>query len=223
MTYSAAHGTGVSVDSHGNSYITIATSDAQVGVLNKYNAAGQRLWSLLFNGAEDDFAQSVAVDAAGFCYLTGRASPGAQIDTFHVIGSSPSGFVSKVSPSGNVLWLQMMGAKSTGRAVAVDQSGSAYVTGSFSDKVQFGDAVLTNRTASGLFLGRIDQPGLRISRAADRVAMSWPALAAGSHLESSEMASGPWVNAAGVPMPVEDQLLLLDEVGAGNRFYRLRP
>jgi len=88
---------------------------------------------ILHNGS----SQGIAVDAAGSAYVTGRTSS-ADLPTknayqgVHNKGSAPSAFVTKFSPDGSSLvYSTYLGGSGWdyAYAIAVDSSGSAYVTG----------------------------------------------------------------------------------------------
>lgn len=97
------------------------------------------LYSTYLGGGGQDDAEDIAVDGAGSAYVTGMTGStdfpvGNPIDgTF---GSpNPDVFVTKFDPSGGGLVYSTYlggGGGETGRGIAVDGSGSAYVTGSTS-------------------------------------------------------------------------------------------
>ena len=147
----------IAVDSAGNAIIvgsTASTSDfptttvalrrtCNVGpngsCLNafvaKLNAAGSSLvYSTYLGGTGDDQALGVAVDSAGNAYVTGKTTSTNFPTTSGASStdSSSGGFVSKLGPSGVLVYSTYFGA-GTGAAepkgIAVDSAGSAYVTG----------------------------------------------------------------------------------------------
>jgi hypothetical protein len=148
-------GTGIAVDVEGSAYVT-GTTDSASGFpitagafqttygggdgdafVTKLNAAGTALiYSTFLGGSGYDFGYGIAVDTAGYAYVTGfagstnfPATPGA----FQTVsGGIYNAFVTKVSPAGTALvYSTYLGGNlaDQGRGIAVDSAGSAYVTG----------------------------------------------------------------------------------------------
>ncbi len=152
-------GFGIAVDGAGNAYLTglIGSLDFprihQIsGACNgscgagtnydvyatKINAAGSALvYSSYLGGSEDDYGRGIAVDSSGNAYLAGRASS----SDFPVVnqipgacpGNSCSAFAAKINAAGTefVYSSRFGGTNGVGQAhaIAVDNAGSAYVTG----------------------------------------------------------------------------------------------
>jgi hypothetical protein len=143
---------GIAVDSAGNAYITGSTGSTDfpttTGVtqatysgggdafVTKLNASGTALvYSTYLGGSGGDIAYGIAVDASGDAYVTGYTQ---SLNFPTVNGSSKpnngnySVFVSKLNASGTALvYSTCLGgnANSAAQAIAVDSSGSAYITG----------------------------------------------------------------------------------------------
>jgi hypothetical protein len=94
------------------------------------------VYSTFISGlSDDDFGYALAIDASGSAYVTGRSyspdyptTPGA----FDTANASADAFVSKLDPSGSALdYSTYLGGSGSevGYGIAVDSSGSAYVTG----------------------------------------------------------------------------------------------
>jgi uncharacterized delta-60 repeat protein len=123
---------GLGLDGSGNIYVTgtdFAGHDpAGEGdyLTIKYNSAGTELWTARFNGAisEADGACAIAVDNAGNSYVTGSSRLGGINTDFITI---------KYNTNGVKLWqAQWGGAAAQGdipSAIAVDNTGNVYVTG----------------------------------------------------------------------------------------------
>jgi hypothetical protein len=93
-------------------------------------------YSTFLGGSSTDQGLSIAVDANGSAYVTGRAdsagfpTTAGAFDTTH--NGSADAFVSKLSPDGSTLeYSTFLGGGSTdlGNGITVDASGNAYVTG----------------------------------------------------------------------------------------------
>ena len=144
-------GMAVAVDSAGNAYVAGFTASSDFPLVNaldrslgkkgdvdvfitKMNSAGTGVvWSTYLGGsASSDRAVGVAVDAAGSVYITGTTS-GADFPTTSNAwqpASASGGFVAKLVPAGNALAYSTYVANANPSAIAVDATGSAYVTGS---------------------------------------------------------------------------------------------
>jgi hypothetical protein len=109
----------------------------------KMNSAGTALaYSVVFGGGGTDIGGGIAVDTSGNAYVTGSTTstgpgPSGNFPTSAgaaqpVIHGPTNAFVTKVNAAGNALtYSTYLGGSGNdwGRAIAVDQSGNAYVTG----------------------------------------------------------------------------------------------
>ncbi|MCW5983346.1 MAG: SBBP repeat-containing protein [Bryobacteraceae bacterium] len=143
---------GLAVDSAGNAYVTGYTDSAKVPVTAdayqktrrsrdafaaKLAPDGKSLvWATFLGGAGADEARAIAVDRGGNAWIAGRtystdfpASPGAPQANNR---GGADAFVAKLDAAGkNLLFSTCLGGASIDEAsaIAVDSSGSAYVTG----------------------------------------------------------------------------------------------
>jgi protocatechuate 3,4-dioxygenase beta subunit len=109
--------------------------DAFVTKLNPIGTA--LLYSTFLGGTGGDFGSGVAVDASGSAYVTGSTSStnfpttAGAYDTTH--NGNSDAFVTKLNPTGTAPLLYSTflggGGADTGEGIAVDASGSGYVTG----------------------------------------------------------------------------------------------
>jgi hypothetical protein len=142
----------IGVDSEGNVYLTGLTSSRDFRVVNplqathgggmfdafvtKLNPSGsQVIYSTFFGGSGEDRVFRIAIDSAGSAYITGDT------DSTNLPVASPlqpanrgsaDAFIAKLNPSGSALvYSTYLGGSGIegGTGVAVDSSGSAYVTG----------------------------------------------------------------------------------------------
>ncbi|MCF8448321.1 MAG: T9SS type A sorting domain-containing protein [Taibaiella sp.] len=99
-----------------------------------------------------------AVDAAGNVYTTGRFQdttdfdPGAGTVTLTPASTFNCAYVNKTDPNGNLIWAKAFTGvgDAFGRAVAVDDTGNVYVTGSFTGTIDFDPGTgVSNRTSAG--------------------------------------------------------------------------
>jgi hypothetical protein len=194
-------GHGIAVDSAGNAYPTGNTTSsnfptanaiqstyggAQDGFVTKINAAGSAfVYSTYLGGSARDGGQNVKADASGNAYVTGETDS-TNFPTANAVQATNGGttitqdaFVSKINPTGSAFvystYLGGAGGE-VGFGIAVDSSGSAYVTGSTGSTSSFpvvnsiqcarngdADAFVTKYNAAGsalvysTYLGGSDQ------------------------------------------------------------------
>ncbi|MPZ61737.1 MAG: hypothetical protein GEU93_10670 [Propionibacteriales bacterium] len=120
----------VAADGAGNVYVTGRSygidTDSDYATI-KYGPTGDVLWVQRYDSLDHgyDMANDIAVDGAGNVYVTGAASGNGIYDTDYA--------TVKYDPAGNVVWVATYdgpAASADGAvAVAVDDSGSVYVTG----------------------------------------------------------------------------------------------
>ena len=156
-------GNGVAVDDSGNIFITgsfAGTVDFDPGdgandhtsndsadvFLSKFDSSGNFQWARTWGGMSDwDQGSRVAIDGSGNAYVTGRFGgtvdfdPGPGTDE-HSSNGKFDIFLSKFDSNGEFRWARTWGGVSDGdwsSGVAIDGTGSAYVTGWFSGTIDF--------------------------------------------------------------------------------------
>ncbi len=182
-------GAAIAVDSAGNAYVTGSTFSKDFPTTNpaqptfgggdqdafvvKLNAAGNALvYATYLGGSNSDGGNGIALDAAGNAYITGAtfsknfptANPFQATNPSLIITT----FVAKLNATGNALiYSTYLGGKSgsiqPAYGIAVDASGSAYVTGStdatdFPTKNPF-QAAVGGRFARNAFITKLDPSG----------------------------------------------------------------
>lgn len=140
---------GVAVDSANQAWITGSTSSADLPVLRpfqaslrgyrnafvaQFSASGALMTSSYYGGSGPDVGNGIAADPFGNVYITGDTqSPNLPVlqAAQSVLGGGQDAFVAKVSAAGSLLYSTYLGGSNNdhGAAIAVDGSGSAYVTG----------------------------------------------------------------------------------------------
>lgn len=147
-------GNGIAVDSSGNAYVTGLTSSINFPTVNalqsvygggtggfdafvaKLNASGSALlYSTYLGGNVTDLGFRIAVDSSGNAYVAGRTDS-TNFPTANALqptkAAGEDAFVAKLNATGSALvYSTHLGGNNndSGRAIAVDSSGSAYVTG----------------------------------------------------------------------------------------------
>ncbi len=147
-------GKGIAVDAAGNAYVAGATLSSDFPIKNAYqalrrgagpmgtdafivklNPAGTDLvYGTYLGGPGASVAAAVAVDTSGNAYVTG-ATDSAAFPTVAALqaknGGSQDAFVTKLNPSGAVVYSTYLGGEGDdmGMGIALDSSGNAYITG----------------------------------------------------------------------------------------------
>ncbi len=184
---STDNGNSIAVDSSGNTYMTGAfqgTVDFDPGVgtaeltstgladifIAKYDPLGNYLWAKNIGGSNGDIANSIAVDSSGNTYIAGNFQltvdfdPGVGTAELTFAGANDI-FIAKFDTSGNYLWAKNIGStgNETANNIAVDSSGNTYITGVFSNTVDFdpgaGTAELTSTGLTDIFIAKYDPLG----------------------------------------------------------------
>jgi uncharacterized protein (TIGR03437 family) len=138
----------IATDSSGNVYmagdavVDPATSQSTVLVVKLNPAGSQYVYVRYIGGSVKDSANAIAVDTSGNVYVAGAtASPDFPVTNGGNLGTAPTGlssqrsFVTKLDPSGDIVFSDLLGgsAGSAAQAVAVNAAGQVIVTGSVSD------------------------------------------------------------------------------------------
>jgi len=181
-------GNGIAVDGAGNAYVTGLTFSLNLPVtvgpdltlgggedafVAKVNASGTALlYAGYIGGSGTDAGYSIVVDSAGNAYVTGFTA--SDETTFPVTigpdltynGDTSDAFVAKVNASGTAfLYAGYIGGsgQDVGIGIAVDSTGSAYVTGrTDSDETSFPVAVgpdLTHNGGLDAFVSKVNASG----------------------------------------------------------------
>jgi uncharacterized repeat protein (TIGR01451 family) len=107
----------------------------------KLNAGGTFSWAESLGGGSYAFGEGIGADAQGDVYLTGELMGVGNFSPTGLLpiasgdnGQDQNPFVAKLAPSGNPLWVDVLGAggESIGVGLAVDAAGNVYTTGEFS-------------------------------------------------------------------------------------------
>lgn len=152
---------------------TLITASLTDVFISKLDASGNFVWAKSMGGVDYDTAESMAVDASGNVYTTGRFGfmgnapdfdPGPGTYTLAPAGGYDI-FVFKLNAFGNFVWAQKIGSAGDdyGNSIVLDPQGNPYVTGRFSGTVDFdgGPATYTMASVGGsdVFVIRLDAAG----------------------------------------------------------------
>ncbi|MFO7677217.1 MAG: SBBP repeat-containing protein, partial [Thermoplasmatota archaeon] len=169
----------VAVDTNGNVYVTGSiTHSATFGsttltsygtddiLIAKLDAEGTWLWAQHAGGMSHDCGNDVVVDADGNVYITGYFSDTATFGDTTLTANASDLFVAKLSTNGVWQWAESATTIGDfifdGNGIAVDNDGSAVVTGFFLGTVLFGDTdiELTSNGDWDIFVAKISADGV---------------------------------------------------------------
>jgi len=177
----------ITLDSNGNVYVTgsyssmvefdpgnpaanLTSAGFTDAFLIKYDAGGNFLWVKSVGGASMDRGSNVAVDDNGNVYVVGYYSDTVDFDPGEGTSSSTSAgtrdvFLSKFDSNGSFLWVKSVGGAfdDEGFGIAIDGSGNIFMSGFFSETVDFdpgpGTSNLTSAGEFDLFISKLDSSG----------------------------------------------------------------
>jgi hypothetical protein len=170
-------------DAAGNVYVTgsfrdTVDFDPGAGVVNlnviglqdlyvaKYGPTGNLIWVRQIGGAVMD-PVSLKLDAVGNIYLAGFYMGIPDFDPGPAVYQVPNAgnddiFICKLDPSGNFAWAKSYGDQPVdqGQDIAIDPAGNVYLTGFFTDFVNFGGGTfISNNGSYDLFVLKLDPAG----------------------------------------------------------------
>jgi Secretion system C-terminal sorting domain len=159
----------VDLDIFGNIYTTgnyAGTTDFDTGVgissltssgnydifIAKFDSIGNYIWAESMGGsAGSDYGYSLMVSDTGNIYLTGRfediADMNPRVGVFNITSMGQSDiFIEKLDGSGNMIWVKSMGGVGYdyARSIVIDSSENLYITGVYTDSVDFDPSVAVN-------------------------------------------------------------------------------
>lgn len=163
----------ITVDSQGNSYITGGfsgtasfgpTTLTSVGnqsiFIAKIDNLGNFIWAKSAGSNGGDLGNSIAVDAQGNSYVTGKFGYGGAVfgDTTLFSPIWPAIFITKLDNSGNFIWAKSAYGGFTYNThvngIAIDSIGNSYIVGRAAG-VSFG----ASPAISGIFTAKLDASG----------------------------------------------------------------
>jgi hypothetical protein len=171
-------GNGIQTDAFGNSYVTgeffntiifNSTDSIDAGnvesniFLAKFDASGNFLWGKKA-GAASGYAGSkaIAIDGVGNAYITGYYHGTIYFDTLGITstsGMSYDVFVAKCDAGGNFVWVNKSTGAGSAKSISMDNSGNAYVCGTFAQPITFGATTLTSAGNTDIFITELNASG----------------------------------------------------------------
>ncbi|MEE9269989.1 MAG: SBBP repeat-containing protein [Candidatus Krumholzibacteria bacterium] len=141
-----------------------AAGDTDVFVA-KLTAAGNHVTSQRFGGAHKDRAHRIALDRFNNVLVTGQFGGDLDVEgNFLINAGGDDGFLVKFDAQGNHLWSRGFGGPlgDISYGLAVDESGNAFVTGYFRDRVSFDGSTLVSAGALDIFVAKYDSSGTHL-------------------------------------------------------------
>lgn len=175
-TLTNCYGNAIVLDSNRNIYIagyfygsgdfdpdtsvyTLTTAGISDIFIAKLNSSGSFIWAKTMGGTNEDEALSMAVDASGNIFTTGKFKGTSDFDpgigTYNLSNFDLYGwdvFVSKLDSSGNFVWAIRVGSLDydIGNSIALNANGSVFAMGSFLTTVDFDPGPGTYNLSAGL-------------------------------------------------------------------------
>jgi len=171
------YGFAITIDDSGNSYVTgmfestvtfgsYSLNSSGLGdiFVAKMDTTGNWLWATQAGGGLDDYCGRIAMDDNGNSYVTGSFYDTATFGSYSLTSSGEGDiFVAKIDAIGNWLWVTQAGGVESdgGNAIAIDDNGNSYVSGSFNDTATFGSYSLTSSgSVINIFVAKMDSNGI---------------------------------------------------------------
>ncbi len=161
-------GHAIAFDSSGNVYVvgkfmgavsfggsTFSASGFDAFVASYDGTTGAHRWSRQIGGSSNDEGMSVTVDSSGNVYVSGFFGGTADFGGGAVTSSGQDAFIaSYTGATGSYRWSKPLGGIGSDAAagIAVDPAGNVYVTGYFSQTVNFGGTPLTSAGGTDIFV-----------------------------------------------------------------------
>ena len=167
----------------------ISQGNTEDSFIAKYDTDGNYLWSHRLGGNNNDRGLGIAVNAIGEAYLTGYYDS-TILNSFTFSNSSSSLrskgdhdiFVVKYAEDGSFVWSHSIGGSKHDRAgaIALDNAGDVYITGTFMGKVNFRTAASpyelesdANPLSGSAFVAKITKHGSFVWASAILGSYSW--------------------------------------------------
>ena len=139
--------------------LLLENTDGKNGFLAKLNDLGLPIWALNMESNDEIEVNDIVVSSDGNSYIFGHFKDSAYIDSiaFSSFGSE-SLFVSKISDSGQVIWVKIFSSQDevNPERIALGNADEIYLTGSFEGNLLVEGNILSNTSNSDFFLIKLD-------------------------------------------------------------------
>lgn len=129
----------------------------------KYDPSGNLLWARRGGGVSNIYANDIAVDQTGNCYIIGEFYESAGFDDHNIFSTTALDvFTVKYDPSGNALWAESFGSVSSdiGYGIAIDNLSNVYVTGYFQGELIFNNFPYTSVGNRDVYVAKYNASGV---------------------------------------------------------------
>lgn len=140
-----------------------SNSGSQDFFVAKYNLSGNLIWAKVAGSTSTDWGIKVSSDPSGNCFVTGEFysainfGSGVSVTSY---GSSDV-FLAKYNPSGSILWAKNGGSGNhdENSGLDVDNSGNAYITGTYHSAATYGSFTLPYVTGNDMYVVKYNSAG----------------------------------------------------------------
>ncbi|MBC7933889.1 MAG: SBBP repeat-containing protein [Rhizobacter sp.] len=131
-------------------------------ILTRHDTSGNLIWARAFGGSSNDKVNGITTDRNGDIFIIGSFIGGIQFDAVSLTGmGGTDGFITKINPSGTVLWAKKTGGNGNDEMTAVKcYKDEIYIGGSYLSTDFAIDGITLSKTDPfQLFYARLNQAG----------------------------------------------------------------
>jgi len=139
----------------------LSSGDEFNAFLAKFDNNGNFIWAKSIASTGDDEGLSLKYKN-GSIYFSGEFGNTINLDTFSISSNGLSdAFIARIDTSGTVIWIRTAGGTGYDSAsgVTVDDNGNIYISGTFSDSVNFGPFQVISNGGDDIFICKYDSAG----------------------------------------------------------------
>ncbi len=141
---------------------TLNANGARDIFIAKIDFNGNWLWAKSAGSNGNDESRGIAIDKNGNSVITGYYTNAISFGSINLpAGNSRDIFIAKIDKNGDWLWAKSASGNSDdeANAIAIDNSGFIYVTGTFNEDIKFGNIELNSLLDRNLFIVKLNQSG----------------------------------------------------------------
>jgi FlgD Ig-like domain len=141
----------------GQTLTSVGSTDVYVA---KYDTGGLHVWSQRFGGVDTDRARAIAMDGLGDVAISGNFSGTADFGGEPIAGGVIDIYLARYDAAGVHKWSRAFGHPATideGYGIATDALGDVFLTGAFTQTIDFGGGVLTTEGWDDIFLVKFSE------------------------------------------------------------------
>jgi beta-propeller repeat-containing protein len=174
---------------------TLVSKGENDGLIARLGPNCEHVFSVRTGGIENNEGiESVAVTPDGNVVVVGNFQATADFGTFtETAAGLHDGFVAKLDPNGDFLWVRTFGSTGSewGRAVTVDGAGNVYVAGIFEGTIDVGGAPLASVGSADVLVMKLD--------------------GFGNHVWSTSFGSTSWEHARSIEVSAAGQVIVVGQ------------